>query len=107
MMDELDHHYLLSLGFNNARIVDPEKTLRLLRSTAEKAQVQLLQAKLIAGPEHLSFAARNALHSFRSRSTRSKSLAVEFLLYVSCQRQIAKTIMLLGVELTDRHVELL
>ncbi len=60
MMDEIDHHYLLSLGFNNAGILDPEKTLRLLRSTAEKAQVQLLKAKLIAGPEHLRFAARNA-----------------------------------------------
>src|SRR5436190_1527719 len=106
MMDEIDHHYLLSLGFNNARIVDPEKTLRLLRSTAEKAQVQLLKAKLIAGPEHLRFAARNALHSFRSKSPRSKSLAVEFLLYVSCQRQISKAIRLLGVEPTDRQVVL-
>ncbi len=106
MMDEIDHHYLLSLGFNNARIVDPEKTLRLLRSTAEKAQVQLLKAKLIAGPEHLRFAARNALHSFRSKSPRSKSLAMEFLLYVSCQRQISKAIRLLGVEPTDRQVVL-
>src|SRR5438093_13396523 len=74
MMDEIDHHYLLSLGFNNARIVDPEKTLRLLRSTAEKAQVQLLKAKLIAGPEHLRFAARNALHSFRSKSLDPRAL---------------------------------
>src|SRR5438094_5834831 len=106
MMDEIDHHYLLSLGFTHARIVDPEKTLRLLRSTAEKAQVQLLKAKLIAGPEHLRFAARNALHSFGSKSPRSKSLAVEFLLYVSCQRQISKAIRLLGVEPADRQVVL-
>jgi len=104
MLDEIDHQYLLILGFDNARIIDPEKTLLLLRSTAAKAQVQLLKAKLIAGPEHLRFAARNALYSFRSKSPRSKSLAVEFLLYVSCQRQISKAIRLLGVEPTDRQV---
>src|SRR5881409_936589 len=106
MMDEIDNQYLLSLGFDNASIVDPEKTLRQLRSASDKAQVQLLKAKLIAGPEHLRFAARNALHSFRSKSPRSKSLAVEFLLYVSCQRQISKAIRLLGVEPTDRQVVL-
>jgi len=104
MLDEIDHQYLLILGFDNARIIDPVKTLLLLRSTAAKAQVQLLKAKLIAGPEHLRFAARNALYSFRSKSPRSKSLAVEFLLYVSCQRQISKAIRLLGVEPTDRQV---
>ena len=92
MMDEIDHQYLLSLGFDNAKIVDPEKTLRQLRSASDKAQVQLLKATLVAGSEHLRFAARNALHSFRSKSPRSKSLAVEFLLYVSCQRQISKAI---------------
>jgi len=106
MMDEIDHQYLLSLGFDNARIVAPEKTLRQLRSASDKAQVQLLKATLVAGPEHLRFAARNALHSFRSKSPRSKSLAVEFLLYVSCQRQISKAISLLGVEPTDRQVVL-
>ncbi len=106
MMDEIDHQYLLSLGFDNARIVDPDKTLRQLRSASDKAQVQLLKATLVAGPEHLRFAARNAIHSFRSKSPRSKSLAVEFLLYVSCQRQISKAIRLLGVEPADRQVVL-
>ena len=42
----------------------------------------------------------------RSKSPRSKSLAVEFLLYVSCQRQISKAISLLDVEPTDRQVVL-
>src|SRR5206468_13030940 len=96
MMDEIDHQYLLSLGFDNARIVDPEKTLRQLRSASDKAQVQLLKATLVAGPENLGCAARNALHSFRSKNPRSKSLAVEFLLYASCQRQISKAIRVLG-----------
>ncbi len=106
MMDEIDHQYLLSLGFSNAKIVDPEKTLRQLRSASDRAQVQLLKANLIAGPEHLRFAARNALYSFGRKRPRSKSLAVEFLLYISCQRQISKAIRLLGVEPADRQVVL-
>src|SRR6266540_3000013 len=104
-MEEIDHHYLLSLGFNHAKVSDPEKVLRQLRS-ANKVQVQLLKAGLVGGPEHLRFAARNALHSFRSKSPRSKSLAMEYLLYLSCQRQISKAISLLGVEPTDRQVVL-
>jgi tRNA threonylcarbamoyladenosine modification (KEOPS) complex Cgi121 subunit len=106
MIDEIDHHYLLALGFNSARIIDPGKTLRQLRSTSDKAQIQLLKAGLVAGPEHLRFAARNALYSFRGKSPRSKSLAVEFLLYVSCQRQISKAISFLGVEPADQQVVL-
>jgi len=104
-MEEIDHHYLLSLGFNHAKVSDPEKVLRQLRS-ANKVQVQLLKAGLVGGPEHLRFAARNALHSFRSKSPRSKSLAMEYLLYLSCQRQISKAIGLLGVGPTDHKVVL-
>lgn len=106
MMEEIDDHYLLSLGFQNARIVDPEKTLRQLRSIGDKNQVQVLKAELIAGQEHLRVAARNALHSFKGKSPRSKSLAVELLLYISCQRQISKAISLVGVEPIDHEVVL-
>lgn len=103
-MEKIDDHYLLSLGFRDARISTPEKTLRQLRSTSDQVQVQLVKAGLVGGLEHLRFAALNALHSFKGKSPRSKSLAVEFLLYISCQRQISKAIQLLGVEPGDREV---
>lgn len=106
MISELDDQYILSMGFRNVRIKDPEKTLGKLRSVDDKAQLQLLKANLIAGPEHLRFAARNALHSFRGKSPRSKSLAVEYLLYLSCQRQISKAIKLLGVAPSDNDIVL-
>ena len=104
MINEIDSHYLLSLAFAKASISDPEQTLRQLRSISSEAQVQLVKADLIGGPEHLQFAARNALHSFGGAQRRSKSLAVELLLYISCQRQIAKAIKLLGVDLGDSRV---
>ncbi len=106
MMDEIDHYFLLSMGFNNARVASPEKTLRQLRSLNASVQVQLLKAGLVAGPEHLRFAAHNALHSYKGKNPRSNSLAVEYLLFISCQRQISKAISFLGVEPSDEKVVL-
>ncbi|HVH16058.1 MAG TPA: KEOPS complex subunit Cgi121 [Candidatus Angelobacter sp.] len=106
LIDEIDDHYLLSLTFAKASISDPEQTLRQLRYISSEAKVQLVKADLIGGPEHLQFAARNALHSFSGPQRRSKSLAVELLLYISCQRQIAKAIKLLGVDSRDSRVAL-
>ena len=106
MLEEVDHHYLLVLGFDGARISDPDGVLKQLRSSVKDAEVQLLRADLIAGREHLFFAARNALQSFKGTRRKSKSLAVEFLLFVSCQGQISKAIELLGVTRRDRRVAL-
>src|SRR5437764_6655451 len=104
LIEEIDNHYLLSLGFSNARISDPEQTLKQLRSVNNQTEVQLVKADLIGGPEHLQFAARNALHSFKGKRRRSKSLAMELLLYISCQRQIAKAIRFSGVDSSDSRI---
>jgi tRNA threonylcarbamoyladenosine modification (KEOPS) complex Cgi121 subunit len=106
LIKEINSHYLLSLGFAKASIADPEHTLEQLRSINKQAEVQLVKADLIAGPEHLQFAARNAIHSFSGKRRRSKSLAMELLLYVSCQRQIAKAINFLGVDSKDSRIAL-
>lgn len=103
MITEIDHSFLLTLGFDGGHISDPEETLRRLRSSPN-VEVQLLKADLVAGGEHLHFAARNALHSFNGKRRRTKSLAVEYLLYVSCQRQISRAIDLLGIRPNDRRV---
>ena len=92
LIEEIDNYYLLSLAFSSARISDPEQTLKQLRSINNKAEVQLVKSDLIAGLEHLQFAARNALSSFKGPRRRSKSLAMELLLYISCQSQIEKGI---------------
>lgn len=107
MIQEIDGQYLLSLAFEKVSIRDPEHTLKLLRGINSHAEVQLVKADLIAGPEHLQFAARNALYSFKGERRRSKSLAVELLLYISCQRQIAKAIKFLGVDSKDSRVALI
>ena len=106
LIDEIDGHYLISLGFAKATLQDPRHTLEQLRSVNSQAEVQLVKADLIAGPEHLQFAARNALYSFKGERQRSKSLAMELLLYISCQRQIAKAIKLVGVDSEDSRIAL-
>ena len=106
MIDEINNHYLLSLAFAKASIPDPEQTLKHLRSVNNQAEVQLVKVDLVAGSEHLQLAALNALSSFKGERRRSKSLAVELLLYISCQRQIAKAIKLLGVDSKDSRVAL-
>jgi tRNA threonylcarbamoyladenosine modification (KEOPS) complex Cgi121 subunit len=103
-MREIDHQYLLSLGFADAVIRDPEKVLHRLRTANERVQLQLLKAGLIAGLEHLDLAARNALHSYKGKNPKSRSLAMELLLYISCQRQISKAIKFLGVDPSDRNI---
>src|SRR2546422_11675933 len=106
LIDEIEDHHLLCLGFNKASIPDPEHALKLLRAVDSQAEVQLLKADLVAGPEHLHFAARNAIYSFKGKRRRSKSLAIELLLYISCQRQIAKAIKILGVDSADSRIAL-
>jgi len=106
LIEQIDGYYFLSLTFTNTGIKDPEHALKELRTINTQAEVQLVKADLIAGPEHLQFAARNALNSFKGDKRRSKSLAVELLLYLSCQRQIAKAIRFLGVDSEDSRVAL-
>lgn len=106
MIEEVDHYYLLSQGHRGKKLEEPEKILRQLRLTSENVQVQLVKPELVAGPEHLRMAAANALRSFTGKKPRSKSLAVELLLYISCQRQISKAIKLVGVRPSDDKVVL-
>ncbi len=86
------------MGFSGVHVEDPETLLRELRRKLENAQIQVVRADMIAGNEHLSLVA-----SFVSRATkrgrmRSKSLAMEFLIYLSGQSQISKAIQTVGVE---------
>src|SRR2546428_12953025 len=106
LIDEMEAHHLLCLGFTKASIPDPEHAHKLLRAVNSQAEVQLLKADLVAGPEHLQFAARNAIYSFKGKRRKSKSLAMELLLYIGGQRQIAKVIKFLGVDSKDSRIPL-
>src|SRR5881397_2975368 len=96
-LEKIDETHLLILALANCRITNVEKVLGQIRSSFPKLQIQLMRADRICGKEHLVFAARNASIAFTQPYKRSNSLAVEMLLYTSCQRQISKAIQVIGV----------
>jgi tRNA threonylcarbamoyladenosine modification (KEOPS) complex Cgi121 subunit len=65
---------------------------------------QFLDSRSVAGIGHLLFSAINALRAFESGNNISKKLGVEFLLFVSGQRQIKKAISMVGVKPETRNM---
>ncbi len=107
MWERIDGPRLLVIGLAKCKVWDPGRTLKKLRSLFPRVQVQLVRADRIAGREHLNFAAGNAVKAFRQKRNRSHSLAMELLLYGSCQRQISRAIETLGVTPGTREVALM
>lgn len=98
MITEKIGSYLLYIqGFRRVRIADSEKVLRDLRGLFEGVDLQLLRADRIAGKEHIIFAARDAVDSFKGRDPRAKHLSMELLLFASGEHQIVEAIKLLGI----------
>lgn len=99
--------YLLSAGFQNAKIANVDKFFADIRKAVGSACVQFFNADLIAGQTHLSFAALNALTAFKSKINISNSLAMETLLYASAQRQIKDALKLIGINPNSKRVVVL
>ena len=99
--------YIGATGFRNIKIEDVKSFLDDIRRKTGGVSVQFFNANLIAGTEHLYFAALNALKAFEGNLNISKSLAVETLLYASAQRQIRKAVELLGIKADSSEVAVL
>jgi len=99
--------YIAIAGFKNVKIKEVNGFLERVRREAREAHVQFFDAKLIAGQQHLYFAAVNALKAFEKKSNISSSLAIEALLYASAQRQIRKAVDTLGVKQDSSQVAVL
>jgi len=97
-------HYLLVAGFKDFEIDNADEFFRNIRERTGNACVQFFDATLIAGREHLRFAALNSLNAFKSKLNIASSLAMETLLYASAQHQIKDAIRLLGIKPDSRQV---
>jgi KEOPS complex subunit Cgi121 len=96
--------YIAIAGFKNVKIKNVDRFFVLVREKVGNACVQFFDAKLIAGWQHLYFAALNAVNAFKSELNISNSLAMEILLYASAQRQIREAVKLIGIQPTSREV---
>lgn len=96
--------YVMITGVRNVKISNPEPIIEQLRRIDSTVESQILDAKSIAGVDHLRFAALNALKAHAEGKQVTGSLAVEILLYASGQRQIKNAIASLGVSFHSRNV---
>lgn len=85
-------------GFKEAKIKNLQTFFEHIQQRIKGSHVQFFDARLIAGWEHLYFAALNALRAFEAGLNISRSPAVEALLYVSGQHQIKKAVETLGIK---------
>lgn len=99
--------YLVIAGFKGAKIKDVDALFKQIHQRVKDSYVQIFDATLIAGWEHLYFAALNSIKAFRSGLNISKNLAVESLLYVSGQHQIKKAVEMFGVKPNSPNVAVL
>lgn len=89
--------FVIIAGLKGVKIDDVEALFSQIRRET-RIQVQIFDANCVASQQHLYFAALNALKAFQDKLNISSSLAVEVLLYASGQRQIQKSVNMLGVK---------
>ncbi|MDG6223051.1 MAG: hypothetical protein IAX21_01655 [Candidatus Bathyarchaeota archaeon] len=94
----LENEKIAILGFRDVKIDNIPAFLEQLKTQNSEVTFQLFDAKNIAGPQHLYFAAVNALNTFAKKTNISNNLQVEALLFASAQRQITKAVEMLGIK---------
>ncbi len=98
------NEHITIVGFSNVKLENINTFLEQFRKENKNVPIQFFDAKKVAGPQHLYFAALNALNAFEKKTNISNILAVEALLYASAQRQITKAVKMLGIKQDSSEV---
>lgn len=98
---------LMIAGFRDVLIGKPDEFLQDLERKTGSICIQFFDASLVAGFDHVRFAALNGLNAFRSGANISNDLSMEILLYACARRQIKEALSLMGVKPATRHVVML
>ena len=106
-MTEKTEKRIIIIGFRNIQIKDINRFLEQFKEEKLRAAVQFFDAKKVAGPQHLYFAALHALKAFDKNTKISNNLSVEALLYASAQRQIKKAVEMLGIKKDSSELAIL
>jgi len=94
-------------GFRGGSWEDVEELLSMARDEAQGTIFQLFDADRVAGWRHLYFAAVNAVGASEKGTPISRSLAIEALLYASCQDQISRAFEVMGLSPKTKRIALL
>jgi tRNA threonylcarbamoyladenosine modification (KEOPS) complex Cgi121 subunit len=84
--------------------VDPRVILKTAQQEFKDATVQFVDLDRTAGQTHILFATYNALKSHVLGKMISRSAAIEILLYIAAERQIARAFERMGVQKNTRRV---
>ena len=98
------NRYIAITGFRNVKVEDIDKLFTTLKEKTGNGAVQFFNAKLVAGWEHLYFAALNAVNALENKLNISNSLSIEILLYASAQRQIKEAVKSIGIHPNCKEV---
>lgn len=80
------------------------EVLRRLRAHPRAPEIQLLDARLVFGPDHLIAAAEHALRAFRRGTNAASTPALETLVFASGERQIHEALAKMGLSEATEEV---
>ena len=97
---ELLGHVVIVAGLRDVVVEEPAALIEDLRAREELKGLsfQLLDAGLVAGPEHLLIAVLNALRALELGLNVASDLGLEILTFASGQRQISRAIEVFGLK---------
>ena len=94
-------------GFRYVGALHVDEVLSQVEEAVKPSIFQLFDADKVGGWKHLFFAAVNAVKAFETGVGVSKSLAIEVLLYASCQDQISQAFDIIGISPSSRRLALI
>lgn len=96
---KLDNKILsLILGAKEVVIDDPNRFLRNLRDNFPNLTIQALDAKFVAGYEHLKMIIRQSWVAFNRGVSYTKKLDLELIVRVACDPQIERALKTIGLK---------
>lgn len=97
---ERNLHYFVGVGSlitNTLKIDDIFELLERIQNQFENCMIQFFNKKLILNFNHIFYACYHTLRSFHLKANISNKMGIEFLLYLSANRQIRKALKYYGL----------
>ncbi|WP_455368234.1 KEOPS complex subunit Cgi121 [[Eubacterium] cellulosolvens] len=105
-LDEYDQILLIE-GLVSKKTINYDELMQTLKRKSSDVMIQLFDSNLILGYDHILFSVLNALKGKKNNKMISEDLPMEILVYASAQRQINKSIEMLGVRKDSRRIVLI
>ncbi|NWG08951.1 MAG: hypothetical protein HXX80_01345 [Nitrososphaerales archaeon] len=86
------------MGIRGVRIEGPEQFLKGLKDKHPSLTVQALNARFVAGFEHLEMVLQQSWMAFDRETSYSKKLDLEIIVRVACDSQIARALRTVGLK---------